>query len=92
MAGFEGWDCWRNCVTREGQFGNKGGRSAHDPQRPRPRSVVVACALQPGEFFSLTVKLLEDSVDGTRAAAAAHGDVELVSVVLSHCECWFCDV
>lgn len=34
-----------------------------------------------------TVELLEDSVDGTGAAAAAHGDVELVGVSVGHCEC-----
>ncbi|EWG52977.1 hypothetical protein FVEG_17044 [Fusarium verticillioides 7600] len=34
-----------------------------------------------------TVELLEDSIDGTGAAAAAHGDIELVSVSVGHCEC-----
>lgn len=32
----------------------------------------------------LTIELLEDSVNGTRAAAAAHADIELVGVVLGH--------
>lgn len=36
---------------------------------------------------SLTVKLLEDAIDGARAAAAAHADVELVGVSVGHCEC-----
>lgn len=32
----------------------------------------------------LTIQLLQDTVDGAGAAAAAHADVELVGV-LSHC-------
>lgn len=32
----------------------------------------------------LTLELLEDAVDGARAAAAAHGHVELVGVRLRH--------
>lgn len=32
----------------------------------------------------LTIELLEDAVDGARAAAAAHGHVELVGVRLRH--------
>lgn len=38
----------------------------------------------------LTVKLLEHALDGTRAAATAHLDVELVCV--SHVVCWVCCV
>jgi hypothetical protein len=34
-----------------------------------------------------TIKLLEDTVNGTRAAAAAHGDVELVGVCVGHFGC-----
>lgn len=45
-----------------------------------------------------TLELLEDSVDGAGAAAAGHGDVELVGVRLRHvvyislvydCSCFF---
>ena len=32
-----------------------------------------------------TVELLEDAVDGAGAAAAGHGDVELVGVRVGHC-------
>jgi hypothetical protein len=35
----------------------------------------------------LTIELLEHSVNSAGAAAAAHGHVELVGVVLGHCVC-----
>lgn len=36
--------------------------------------------------MQLTLELLEHTLHGARAAAAGHGDVELV-VVFGHCEC-----
>jgi hypothetical protein len=43
-----------------------------------------------GDFVALnTLKLLEDAVDSARAAAAAHGNAELVGVGVGHCEKWF---
>jgi hypothetical protein len=83
-----------NHDTQRGQLGNKGrpasGRCAraHIVRSPYPLPRVphperMRCEQK---CFLLTVELLEDSVNGARAAAAAHGDVELVSVVLSHCD------
>lgn len=44
------------------------------------RAITAMCMPSRG----LTVKLLEDTVDGSGAAAAGHGDVELVSVCVGH--------